>query len=1050
MAASKNIQTPSTDDPIERTIRAATVADQGPLEASGASRPLGSGYRLGRLLGQGGEGQVFEAVQAAFARQVAIKIMRGDDPGPRQLRRFRAEAAISALLEHPAIIPVHDLRLGDDGRPQLVMKRVSGKTWRALLDGSPGPLKRPLTGEEHVEVLLKVCDAIAFAHSRGILHRDLKPENVMVGEHGEVLVMDWGCAVHIGPNPPHPDIPVLAEMHGVSGTPAYLSPEQARADHAACGPWSDVYLLGAVLYRMLTGQPPHRGQDISSTIRIAAKGAAAQDPLASGIKAPPELARIAVDAMHPDPAARIRSAGDFAIAVRRYLEHREVHRLLAEAMRQHAAARAGGPEGDDAYRRAISAVEQAVALWPEHVEARKLFIEISMDSARHANGAGSFRVARRQAQAAAAEAERLGEGATVENAQRLVGIADMRERAAKGREAKLHAMRRLATGGGIVAGLAMLVGLLAVWRESSNTSHALRAAQDNLDRFTSEQAARIDGERLATPALLAQARELAARRNLKEALTVTLAAQGFAPTDPAPLTMAGQLLAAMGRRGEAATALERSLALKPDKLVEELRLLCTEKGADAEVRIAGVLVRMGAGSLAGALNLAAEQRAEISRSQLGKVWPTLPPRCINALQDGTLRLDLARRHLTIDTLEPLRGMPVSELTLSGQDRIRDFTPLVGMPLTRLAINGLRSADITPVLAMRLRHLEATDTAIDDPVQLRGMPLVSLIMDLPGVAALGPLSGMPLRELKLARCDSLTDVTALQLMPLEVLELSSTGTASLIDIGPLRGRPLRDLSLNGQRGLANLSALKSAPLVKLSLESTAVSDLKPALGPALRNLSINDTPVTDLRQLQGSSLETLSLSPQRISAGLPDLRRIPSLRAVNDLAPEDFLRWFDLQKAILKANPEYAWNGRPVYEGGVLVELRLAPGLRSLDPLEGMPLRLLEAPSGLFTDLTPLDGMPLVQLDLRNGAYASIAPLARVVTLRSLHLAGTRIADVRPLAQLQLTELSFMPGAAEQGLDLMRQSASLQKAGNIPTRLKPMREFWVAVDRGDIK
>ena len=1046
----KQHQTPATDDPIERTIRAATVTDQESPDIGAALADPGTGYRLGRLLGQGGEGQVFEAVQAAFGRQVAIKVMRGEAPGPRQTRRFRAEAAISALLEHPAIIPVHDLRLDDHGRPQLVMKRVSGKTWRALLDSAPGPLKRPLSGEEHVDVLLKVCDALAFAHSRGILHRDLKPENVMVGEHGEVLVMDWGCAVHVGPKPPHPDIPTLADMHGVSGTPAYLSPEQARADHALCGPWSDVYLLGALLYRMLTGSPPHRGSDVAGTIRIAAKGEPARDPLATGVKAPPELTRIAIDAMHPDPAKRIRSADEFAAAIRRYLEHREVHRLLAEALRQHGVAKTGGSEGDDAYRRAISAVEQAVALWPEHIDARRLFIEIELDSARHALGAGAFRIARRQATAAASEAERLGDGPSIEAAQRLAGFAELRDRAAKGREAKLVAMRKLATGGGIVAVLAMLVGLLAVMRESSNTASALSAARENLERFKTEQEARKDGEKLATPALLAQARELAARHKLKEALAATLAAQGFAPDNPAPLTMAGQLLAAQGRRSEAASALERSLALKPDKLAEELRQICLAPGNDADMRIADVLVRMGAGNLAGALNLAAEQRAAVARGQLALVWPQLPKNAIGSRPDGTIRLDLPRRFLAIDSLEPLRGMPISELDLTDQTQLRDLTPLSAMPLTQVAIKGLRGADLAPVLGLRLRRLNAIDTAVDDPVQLRGMPLESLSLDIPGVASLGPLSGMPLRELKLSRCDALSDITALQLLPLEQLELSTIGTASLIDIGPLRGRLLRKLSFNGQRGLSNVSSLKGAPLVQVDLDSTAVVDLKPVVGPALRHLSIVDAAVDDLLPLQGSAIETLLLSPQRIKSGLAELRRIPSLRAVNDMPPEDFLRWYELQKRILADNPDYAWNGKAVYEGGKVVELRLPTAMRSLASLRGLPLRVLECPGGRFSDLAPLKGMPLIHLDLSNGQFKDVSVLAANVTLRRLHLAGIQLSDLRPIADLPLQELTFSPKAATQGVDVLRRSTTLEKAGNNPRRMLTMREFWIGVDRGDIR
>jgi tetratricopeptide (TPR) repeat protein len=1055
--AAKTPSSQPAEDSVERTIRTATVAEQtvpsvgGTGEAAGDSR-IGTGYAISRLLGRGGEGEVYQAEQRAFGRQVAIKLMRGGAPSPRQLRRFRAEAAVTALLEHPAIIPVHDLCMDEAGRPQLVMKRVSGKTWRDLLDGSPGPQKRALTGEEHVEILLKVCDAVAFAHSRGILHRDLKPENVMVGEHGEVLVMDWGCAVHVGPKPPHPDIPVLGELSGVSGTPAYLSPEQARAAHAACGPWSDVYLLGAVLYRMLTGSPPYKAENVASTIALAARGLPPQDPLAGGHKIPPELARIAVDAMQPDPAKRLRSAEDFATAIRRYLEHREVHRLLNEALRQHTIAKTGGGESDDAYRRAISAVEQAVSLWPEHVEARRVMVEVGLDSARHALAAGAFRIARRQAQAVAAEAERLHDGPAVDGAHKLAGIADMRERQTRSREAKLRAMRKLATGGAVVAGLALLVGLLAVWRESSNTSRALAEAKANLESAETERAAREKGERLAGPALLAQARELAAARKLEDALPLVEAAQGFAPTDPVAWLTAGQLLAALGRRPEATQALDKALELRQDPITAELREICATPPADADMRIADILVRMGAGSLAAGLNLAAEQRVEVIRKQLVKAWPKLPARSLKAQQDGALILTLRRYDLLVDNLEPLRGLPMVGLDIANQDRLRDLSPLATLPLVQLDATGVPVSDFTPILALRLRELSIANTSFGSLTALRGMPLESLTMSIPGIASLAPLTSMPLRELRLQSCDALKDIAALGLKAVERLSLNAPiqGAAALTDLGALRGRPLSELTLVGQRGISDVSPLKGLPLLSLDISGTAVTDIKPVLGPALRQLNLTDSAVTDLRPLAGSRVESLNISPQRIRHGIAELPAVTSLRSVNGMPTADFLRWVELQRLILASNPAYTWNGSAVYEAGKPVELRFPGGLQNLGPLKGLPLRVLVAPSGPYSDLTPLQGMPLTYLDISLSGVTKITALAAIPTLSKLYMGRLRIADVRPLAKLPLEELIFSPGSVTTGMEVLRAMTSLQQAGNTPGKMLPIGQFWSGFDRGDVK
>ncbi len=177
---------------------------------------------------------------------------------------------------------------------------------------------------------------------------------------------------------------------------------------------------------------------------------------------------------------------------------------------------------------------------------------------------------------------------------------------------------------------------------------------------------------------------------------------------------------------------------------------------------------------------------------------------------------------------------------------------------------------------------------------------------------------------------------------------------------------------------------------------------------------------------------------------------PSLRSVNGMAPADFLLWVELQRSILAANPDYAWDATAVYESGKPAELRLPKNLLNLEPLRGLPLRLLSAPNGRFTDLSPLVGMPLVRLELHASLVRDLTALAGMSSLRVLHLAWTPVTDLSPLAKLHLSELSFAPGAITQGLDLIRRMSSLEKAGNHPYRMMPIRDFWVGVDRGDLK
>ncbi len=286
-------------------------------------------FELGATLGEGGMGIVRLATQATVGRQVAIKTLKPDVKDADAMMRLLREAWVTGMLEHPNIIPIYDVGIDRDGRPQIVLKKIEGVEWGALLHDKN--LLREHVGkvdprEWHLRVLMQVCNAVHFAHSRGIVHRDLKPENVMIGEFGEVIVVDWGIAVSLRDGESEGRIPQASQSRDMAGTPAYMAPEMLGGDPPRLSERTDVYLLGSMLFEIFAGRPPHEGNDLRAILVSVLKS-----PPKMTTKLPSELARVCTRAMAAEPADRYESAEEFRIAIEEYLEHRGSMRLAESA-----------------------------------------------------------------------------------------------------------------------------------------------------------------------------------------------------------------------------------------------------------------------------------------------------------------------------------------------------------------------------------------------------------------------------------------------------------------------------------------------------------------------------------------------------------------------------------------------------------------------------------------------------------------------------------------------------------------------------------------------
>jgi eukaryotic-like serine/threonine-protein kinase len=308
----------------------ATVLDggaccvQAPGERDDMALRVVDRYVLAERLGAGATAEVFAASDPDLGRSVALKALRperGVDPA--SSRRFLGEVRLLAGLEHPGVVPVHEVGRLPSGTPFYTMRRVRGSTLGALLrSGMPGSLESRESMLHFVDLFERVCETVAAAHRRDIVHRDLKTENIMVGDDGEVFVVDWGLAKERELLVRRDD-PTQTEAGRLLGTPAYMSPEAARGEADTSGCEADVFSLGVILYEILAGRRPFVGATLDElTAQILHTDP--PSPRRLNPVVPRALAAICLKALKKQPRDRYRSAGELAAEVRAFREDRRV------------------------------------------------------------------------------------------------------------------------------------------------------------------------------------------------------------------------------------------------------------------------------------------------------------------------------------------------------------------------------------------------------------------------------------------------------------------------------------------------------------------------------------------------------------------------------------------------------------------------------------------------------------------------------------------------------------------------------------------------------
>ncbi len=799
-------------------------------------------YDVGQVVATGGMGAIIQAKDRNLERTVAMKIMLNSSGATEAaIYNFIAEAKITGQLEHPNIVPLHDMGVAADGTIYYTMKLIEGTSLREILqkirDGDQEtvmhyPLSRLL------EIFQKVCDGIAYAHSRRVVHRDLKPDNVMVGAFGEVLVLDWGIAKVLRDTPTHEETAAgqegigempdagggeFATMVGqVKGTPNYMAPEQAEGRVNDIDERTDIYALGGILYTILTLYPPIVGNNVMEILEKVSSGditaPTAFNQTQSGGKssgnakspAPP----VPILPLPHLPEAKIPSALSAvamkAMALKKEDRYQDVDELQGEIRRY-----LGGFATSAEDASALTQIKLMLGRHKKELAIATVFLAI-------AAGIGVFAIGK------------------------VIHSSIVAKKAREAAEQQLAELRATAPTFAAAARAALDQGR---FNDALGITNAITFNPTNAEYH------------------LLKGHILQSMLQVNEAHDAYVTARDYAATN-------NPALAALAEKNRALCGI---LKQKPKLDLPEFRQLYEAMLAQGRIKEASLMsARLGSVDQQLFENL---KRKLVTANVKGELT-----RDVN----GRLSLDMAGANIA--SLAALRGIPLAELNMAGCANVDDLTPLEGLKLERLDASGTKVNDLSSLRGMPIASLNLAGTKVDDLNPLDKMPLTELnLSNCLAVANIAPLRSAKLTRLNLA-FTQVRDLTPISGQPVVWLNLYRTKVQQS-DLDALKGMPLGTLFV-GETGVRSLNGLTNAPLEYLDIHKTSVSDLSPLRQSKLQTLLMDNTPVRDLSPLRGMSTlrfvsanytEVADLSPL---AGLPvSTLRLANSR-VSDLSPLD--------------------------------------------------------------------------------------------------------------------------------------------------------------------